>query len=524
MVKETLLEPTGQKTGHEILLETRRIKKVFSGVVAIEDIDFELRKGEVHALMGENGAGKSTLSKIIAGIYLSDGGEMTVGGKPVRFSSVREAVAHGVSMVSQEFSLLPDLSIAENIFLADRSYYKGGFLADKKAMARETRRLLALFGMEEVIDPYAKVSQLSVAQMQIIEILKAVSTKARAIILDEPTASLSVKEIELLFAIVRKLKAEGVGFIIVSHKINEIYEISDRITVLRDGRLILEGVETAQLGQDALIRAMVGREVTDLYGAGAETEKPDWASQPAAFEARGITDQNGYVRDISFQVRRGEIAGFSGLVGAGRTELMRAVFGADPRRSGTVLVDGRELPGRSIRSAISAGLGFVPEDRKTEGLIQELSVLKNIGLAKLADRGGAVLNNRAAEADCQEMIQKLEIKTANIDLLVKSLSGGNQQKVLLAKWILLNPKVLIIDEPTRGVDIGAKSDIYAILRGLAAQGMAIILVSSEIPEVLGVCDTIYVMREGRVTAVLPAAEATEEKLGYYATIGGDEGQ
>jgi len=495
---------------------------VFSGVVAIEGIDFELREGEVHALMGENGAGKSTLSKIIAGIYQADGGQMKVNGKVENFTSVREAVDHGVSIVTQEFSLLPDLSIAENIFLADEKYYKCGFLADKKAMVAETYDLLKLFGMEHTIDPHAKISQLSVAQMQVIEILKAVSTKARVIILDEPTASLSVKEIEILFDIVRKLKAEGVGFIIVSHKINEIYEISDRITVLRDGRLILKGVNTSELAQEELIRAMVGREVKDLYGAGADVEKLDWAREPVAFEAKGITDQNDYVRNISFQVHRGEIAGFSGLVGAGRTELMRAVFNADPRNGGTVLVDGKEVTSRSIRGSIAAGLGFVPEDRKSDGLIQELSVLKNIGLAKLADRGKAVLNSREAEADCCDMIEKLEIKTANIDLLVKSLSGGNQQKVLLAKWILLNPRVLIIDEPTRGVDIGAKSDIYAILRALAAQGMAIIIVSSEIPEVMGVCDTIYVMKEGRVTAVLPAAEATEEKIGYYSTIGDDE--
>ncbi len=508
----------------EILVETTNIKKVFSGVVAIEGIDFQLQKGEVHALMGENGAGKSTLSKIIAGIYQADGGTMRVSGREVRFANVREAVAHGVSIVTQEFSLIPDLSIAENIFLADDKYYKYHFLADKRAMAEQTRSLLALFGMEHTIDPYAKVAQLSVAQMQVIEILKAVSTKARTIILDEPTASLSVKEIEVLFDIVRKLKAQGVGFIIVSHKINEIYEISDRITVLRDGRLILKGVATAELAQDDLIRAMVGREVKDLYGAGAlgESDTRNWEQAPVVFEARGITDQNNYVRDISFQVRRGEIAGFSGLVGAGRSELMRAIFNVDPRNAGQVLVDGQEIGGRSIRASVAAGLGFVPEDRKTEGLIQELSVLKNIGLAKLAARGKAVLDNKAAEADCLQMIQKMEIKTANIDLLVKSLSGGNQQKVLLAKWILLNPKVLIIDEPTRGVDIGAKSDIYAILRSLAAQGMAIILVSSEIPEVTGVCDTIYVMKEGRVTAVMPAAEATEEKIGYYSTIGDEK--
>ena len=504
---------------NEILIEATNIKKEFSGVVAIEGIDFELYRGVVPALMGEIGAGKSTLSKTIAGIYQSDGGEMKVNGKVENFSSVREATEHGVSIVTQEFSLVPDLSVAENIFLTDSKYYKGRFIANKKAMAAETRNLLGLFGMENKIDPYVKVEELSVAQMQVIEILKAVSTNAQAIILDEPTASLSVREIEILFDIVRRLKKSGIGFIIVSHKINEIYEISDRITVLRDGHLILKGVPTAELAQDELIRAMVGREVNDLYGAGSDVKKLDWAHEPVAFEAKDITDQNGYVRNISFQVHRGEIAGFSGLVGAGRTELMRAIFNADPRNGGTVLVDGKEVKGRSIHSSIDAGIGFVPEDRKVDGLIQDLSVLKNIGLAKLADRGGAILHTKEAESDCYDMIQRMEIKTANIDLLVRSLSGGNQQKVLLAKWILLAPKVLIIDEPTRGVDIGAKSDIYAILRSLAAQGMAIIIVSSEIPEVLGVCDTVYVMHEGRVTAVMTASEATEEKIGYYSTIG-----
>lgn len=503
----------------EILIEAKNIKKEFSGVIAIEGIDFELCKGEVHALMGENGAGKSTLSKIIAGIYQADGGELKANGEPVSFSSVREANEHGVSIVTQEFSLVPDLSVAENIFMTDKKYYRWNFVSNRKAMAEETRNLLGLFNMQDRIDPYAKVAELSVAEMQVIEILKAVSTNAQTIILDEPTASLSVREIEILFEIIRKLKKEGIGFIIVSHKINEIYEISDRITVLRDGHLILKGIPTAELAQDELIRAMVGREVSDLYGAGADVKKLDWAHEPVMFEARNITDQHDYVKDISFQVHCGEIAGFSGLVGAGRTELMRAIFNADPRNSGTVLVDGKEVTGHSIHSSIAAGIGFVPEDRKVDGLIQDLSVLKNIGLAKLAAHGGPILNSREAEEDCNRMVRQMEIKTANIDLLVRSLSGGNQQKVLLAKWILLNPKVLIIDEPTRGVDIGAKSDIYAILRSLAAEGMAIIVVSSEIPEVLGVCDTVYVMREGRVTAVMPAKEADEEKIGYYSTIG-----
>ncbi|MCC8164307.1 MAG: sugar ABC transporter ATP-binding protein [Lachnospiraceae bacterium] len=501
------------------LIEVTGIKKLFSGVVAREGIDIELLEGEVHALMGENGAGKSTLAKIISGIYQADGGTMLVEGEPMSFSNTREAVGHGVSIVTQEFSLLPDFSIAENIFLTDETYYKGGFLSDRKSMAKKTIELLALFQMENELDPYEKVRNLSVAQMQVIEILKAVSTNAKTIILDEPTASLSTKEIDQLFDIVRKLKKEGVGFIIVSHKINEIYEISDRITVLRDGRLILNGVKTAELEQNELIKAMVGREVKNLYGERNLDEQKDWGKEEVVLEAQDITDSTGYLKDISFQLHKGEIIGFSGLVGAGRSELVRCVFGADVRTKGKVFLHGKEVRANSIKASMARQIGFVSEDRKRDGLLQEVSVIKNIGLAKLAASNRAILDFKEEQKDCDEMIQQMRIKVADVDMPVKSLSGGNQQKVLLAKWILLNPEVLIVDEPTRGVDIGAKADIYAILKRLAAQGMSIIVVSSEIPEIQGICDTIYVMCEGRVTGVLDASEAEEEKIGYYSTMG-----
>lgn len=503
----------------EKLIEVSGIKKVFSGVVALEKIDFDLVKGEVHALMGENGAGKSTLSKIISGIYQADGGTMLVEGIPRSFSNTREAVAHGVSIVTQEFSLLPDFSIAENIFLTDDRYYKGKFLSDKKAMAEKTRELLSLFHMENDLDPYEKVGNLSVAQMQVIEILKAVSTNARTIILDEPTASLSTKEIDQLFDIVRKLKKEGVGFIIVSHKINEIYEISDRITVLRDGRLILNGALTSELKQNELIKAMVGREVNNLYGERDLSKVKDWSKEEVVLEVQNIVDENSYLQGISFKVHKGEIIGFSGLVGAGRSELVRCVFGADGRAKGKVLLHGKEIRPNSIKASVGEQIGFVSEDRKRDGLLQEISVIKNIGLAKLAASKRKILNFKEEQADCSDMIQKMRIKVADVDMPIKGLSGGNQQKVLLAKWILLNPEVLIVDEPTRGVDIGAKADIYAILKDLAAQGMAIVVVSSEIPEILGICDTIYVMREGKVTGILDASEAEEEKIGYFSTVG-----
>ncbi len=501
------------------LVEAIRISKAFSGTSALTDVSFTLLKGEVHALMGENGAGKSTLSKIITGIYQADEGQVFVEGKPVRFTNTREAISHGVSIVTQEFSLLPDFCVAENIFLTDQRFYKKGFISDKKAMAAETYNLLKLFEMEDFIDPYEKVLNLSVAQMQVVEILKAVSTKAKAIILDEPTASLSIKEIHMLFKLVRQLKEEGVGFIIVSHKISEIYEIADRITVLRDGRLILNGVATETLPQKDLIKAMVGREINDLYGIRRENNGNSFENQKVIFEVQDMTDIEHYVKDITFSVRRGEIIGFSGLVGAGRSELVRCIFGANKRSKGKVFLNGEEIKADSIKASIAKKIGFVTEDRKNDGILQEISILKNVCLADLAACGKILINQKRDESNCGNMIDKLSIKVADFDDPVKRLSGGNQQKVLLAKWLLLNPDVLIVDEPTRGVDIGAKADIYEILRNLAANGMAIIVVSSELPEILGICDTIYVMREGQITARLSADEADEETIGYYSTIG-----
>lgn len=500
----------------ETIIEMKKIRKLFSGVVVLEDIDFNLQKGEVHALMGENGAGKSTLAKIITGIYQADGGTMLVKGEPCSFTSTKKAGEKGIAIVTQEFSLLPDFSIAENIFLTDNTHYKKGFILNKRSIIGETKKLLELFHMEGALSPYEKIKNLSVAQMQIIEILKAVSTNAEVIILDEPTASLSEKEISQLFDIIREMQKNGVSFIIVSHKLNEIYEISDRITVLRDGKLILNGEKTKELSSEKLIRAMVGREVKDLYGSQKVKSEKEWEKEEVVLEVQGLADQNNYVRDISFQVHKGEIIGFSGLMGAGRTELVRCIFGADPKTKGKILLHGKELAAGSIKGSIRSKIGFVSEDRKQDGLIQEMSVLKNINLATLAASHRFVLNEKKEEEACRNMIERLKIKVADIDLPVKSLSGGNQQKVLLAKWMLLDPEVLIIDEPTRGVDIGAKSDIYTILRELARQGVAIIVVSSEIPEIMGICDNIYIMREGRITGKLAAEEADEEKIGFYS--------
>ena len=503
---------------NKLLIEAKNITKSFGGVHALTDVSFELKAGEIHALMGENGAGKSTLGKIIVGAHRADSGAVYLEGKQVRFQNTHEAAARGVAIVSQELSLLRDFSVAENIFLVDDGYYKKGFLSDKKSMVNETRSLLRLFNMEMYIDPYEKLSELSVAQMQIVEILKAISKKAKVIILDEPTASLSTNEIKHLFDLLLRLKTEQVGFVIVSHKINEIYEIADRITVLRDGKLVLGGAVTSELPQGDLIKAMVGREVNNIYGVKAESAKK-FQDLEIVFEAVGVSDSEAYVKDVSFQVHAGEILGISGMVGAGRTELIRCLFGADRRSRGTVLVKGRPIKSSAIRGSMKNGIAFVPEDRKYGGLFQELSISNNISISDIIMNAVMLVNRKKQEKKCAQKVDELNIRLNSLDAPVKSLSGGNQQKVLLAKCLILNPRVLIVDEPTRGVDVGAKAEIYAILRELAAKGVAIIMVSSEIPEILGLSNQILVMREGRVSGRLDAAQANEELIGYYATAG-----
>jgi len=505
----------------KVILEALGISKLFSGVVALQDVNFTLMEGEVHALMGENGAGKSTLSKIIAGILRSNGGKLSVRGEECSFCSTIEARWKGIAIVTQEFSLLPDFSIAENIFITNPAYYKHAFLKNRSKMLKDTVALLKLFNMQNSLKPYTKVNTLSVAQCQVIEILKAVSSGAEIIILDEPTASLSSKEIDQLFELILTLKGRGMSFIIVSHKIQEIYAISDRITVLRDGRGILDGVRTCELGQKELIKAMVGREVNDLYGSGLRRRCQDvnFQSSEIVFEAKDVSAAGGRVRHASFKLCKGQIVGFSGLIGAGRSEFMRSIFGADRRISGEVFLHGKKLDRVSIRKMMCSGIAYVSEDRKQEGLVQNMNVVRNINLAKLVCTPGFLLNRKREDEDCSQMIRKFNIKVPGFDALVKTLSGGNQQKVLLGKWMLIDPEVLIVDEPTRGIDIGAKADIYAILRDLAGQGISIVMVSSEIPEILGICDYVYIMREGRLTGAFPVEELDEEKIGYYSTLG-----
>lgn len=501
------------------IIEMRGIDKYFYGVPALKNINFELEEGEVHALMGENGAGKSTLSKIISGIYQADEGEMLINGENCRFANARQANEKGIAMVTQEFSLMKDFSVAENIFLTSPEYYHAGFLSDKKSMVKKTRELLKLFRMEEYIDPYMKVADLSVAQMQIVEIIKAMSKNAQILILDEPTASLTEREINLLFDLIRDMKQKQFSFIIVSHKINEIYEIADRITVLRDGKLILGNEKTDELEENKLIQAMVGREVTNLYGK-VEDKKKNFSNEPVILDVQNLCDTKNFVKNVNFEVHKGEIVGFSGLLGAGRTEMARCIFGADPRNEDSrVIINGTEVKANNIKAVMNAGLGYVSEDRKHDGLFQNLSISMNMNIEEMIEHRGVLTSQSEDFAACEIQQRALRIKLNSFDNPVKSLSGGNQQKVLLAKWLMPKPSVLIVDEPTRGVDIGAKADIYQILRDLAKGGMGIVVISSEMPEIIGLCNTIYIMREGQIRGKLLASEVSEEKIGFYSTIG-----
>lgn len=503
----------------KVIVEMKNITKYFYGVPALQGVSFELLEGEIHALMGENGAGKSTLSKVITGIHRADLGEMYIRGRLCSFSSVRQANEKGIAMVTQEFSLMKDFSVAENIFLTSPGYYKAGFFSDKKSMVKKTWELLKLFNMEDYIDPYEKVENLSIAQMQIVEIIKAVSKDASILILDEPTASLTKREISLLFDLIRNMKKKGTSFIIVSHKLNEIYEISDRITVLRDGKQVLGNAKTKELDERSLIKAMVGREVENLYGAEKIGTK-EFDKEEIVLEVKNLSDTVGFVKNVNFSVRRGEIVGFSGLLGAGRTEMAKCIFGVYNRsRDSKVMILGKEVKPNSIRTAMREGIGYVSEDRKHDGLFQELSIGVNINIEELTVHGGAFISDKKEQESCEKMASGLRIKMSSPDVPVQSLSGGNQQKVLLAKWLMLKPKLLIVDEPTRGVDIGAKADIYQILCDLAKEGVGVVVISSEMPEVMGLCNTIYVMREGRITGSLSASEISEEKIGYFSTIG-----
>jgi ribose transport system ATP-binding protein len=493
--------------GQAPLLRMNGITKRFPGVSALQNVNFEVLRGEVHALLGENGAGKSTLMKILSGIYQCDAGEIIFRGVPVNFRTPRQAQDTGIVTIHQELNLIPYLSVTENIFLGSE-IERGLKLLNWREMHFRARALLQRLHMD--VDPRTPISELGVAQQQMVEVAKALHHKADLIVMDEPTSALSLREIDDLFAIIRQLKDNNVAMVYISHHLDEAFEISDRITVLRDGRHITTEPTNA-MNMERLIQTMVGRDLSDQFPKeqvphGAEVLRVENLTQAKRF------------RNISFSLHAGEVLGIAGLVGAGRTELVRALFGADPIDSGYIFIDGQPVTIRNPQDAIRYGIGLLTEDRKRQGLILGMSVRENTTLSVLSALTSSIFTNRAKENDVtQGYINSMAIKTPTQDQLVVNLSGGTQQKVVLAKWMATQPRILIFDEPTRGIDVGAKVEIYKLINSLAKQGVGIIMVSSELPEVIGMSDRVMVIREGQVTGILTRGETTQERIMEYAT-------
>ena len=496
------IERVRQKAGPYVL-EIEGIRKEFPGVVALDNVQFRLKPGTVHALMGENGAGKSTLMKIIAGIYTPDRGTIRLSGEEVELKGPLDALERGIAMIHQELALMTWMTVAENIWI--RREPKNAFgLIDHPEMARRTQALFDQLGIR--ISPAAEISTLTVAQRQMVEIAKAVSYESDVLIMDEPTSAITESEVEHLFRIIRDLKAKGVGIVYITHKMNELFEIADEFSVFRDGTYVGTHA-SSDVTRDDIIRMMVGREITEMFpkeeaAIGDVILKVENLSLPSVFH------------DISFELHRGEILGLAGLVGSGRTNVAEAIFGVTPATTGTIRVDGRTVSIASPADAMREGMALLTEDRKDTGCFLQLSILENMQIAALHQghvKAGFV-EETAMEGLCEEMRQRLRVKTPNLEERIENLSGGNQQKVLIARWLLTKPRILILDEPTRGIDVGAKAEIHRLISRLAQDGVAVIMISSELPEVLGMSDRIMVMHEGHMTGILDRAEADQVKI------------
>ncbi|WP_138494858.1 sugar ABC transporter ATP-binding protein [Paenibacillus pinistramenti] len=490
-------------------IQMKGIHKAFGANQVLSGVDFELEPGEVHALMGENGAGKSTLMNILTGMHAKDAGTITVDGQETYFSNPKEAEKAGIAFIHQELNVWPDMTVLQNLFIGREMSSSWGLLKEKemKALAAEQFRRLSVD-----IPLNAEAGECSVGQQQMIEIAKALLTDTKVIIMDEPTSALTEREIRKLFEVIASLKQEGVSIVYISHRMEEIFEICDRITVMRDGKTVdMKAIPDTSF--DEVVKKMVGRELTERYPA--RTPNPG----KAALEVQGVS-RKGLFENVSFQVREGEIVGFSGLMGSGRTEIMRALFGLDPLDSGEIRLFGRKAVIRKPDDAVKLGIGFITEDRKDEGLILDFSVRENMVLPNLKSFSSKGLISSQKEKSFVDMlIKRLRIKTHTAETAAGNLSGGNQQKVVIAKWVGIGPRVLILDEPTRGVDVGAKREIYQLMNELTGHGVAIIMVSSELPEVLGMSDRIVVVHEGRITGELGREEATQEKIMTLATGG-----
>jgi len=495
------------KSVSDYVLELNNITKRFGGVEVLHGVSFTLRQGEVHALLGENGAGKSTLIKVITGVHQPDGGEIYLNGKRVHFNDTLESRQAGIAAIYQELSLCPDLNVAENIFLGRQPTAIGGRI-DWRKLYSEADRLLTSLGVH--LDLKTKARNLSIAQMQSVEIARAFSLNARILIMDEPTSSLTLNEVAELFGLVRRLRDEGAAIIFISHRLEELFEVADRVTVLRDGSYV-DTRAVKDVSRDELIRLMVGRTISNLF------PKQEVKPGEIALKVEHLTSI-GIFEDISFELHRGEILGMAGLVGAGRTNVARALFGVEPPTSGTIQIDGRQVEITSPQQAINLGLAYVPEDRQLHGLIPAMDITSNISLPILKEysrRGW--LQDKAERTAAFSAARQMEVRANSIWQIARTLSGGNQQKVVLAKWLSTKPRILILDEPTRGIDVGTKAAVHALMSKLAAEGIAILMISSELPEVLGMSDRIIVMHEGQMTGHFTRAEATQEKIILAAT-------
>ena len=503
--------PTAGSTAGRPTLELREVTKAFGAVMALRSGSITVEAGSIHALVGENGAGKSTMVKIAAGVYRRDSGEILLNGRSVDFATTADSKSLGIAVIYQEPTLFPDLSVTENIFMG-RQPLTAGRRIDRTGMHRQAQELFNRLGVH--IDPRRPALGLSIADQQIIEIAKAISLDAKVLIMDEPTAALSGVEVDRLFAVARSLRDEGRALVFISHRFDEVFELCDKVTVMRDGEYIATR-NVADTDVDEIVALMVGREVGDLFPkVSTEIGKP-------VLQVQGLNNA-GVFHDISFEVRAGEIVGLAGLVGAGRSEIARAIFGVDRYESGAVTLDGKAVPPHNPRAAIRAGMAYIPEDRRKQGLVTEASVARNIaGVIRRGLSKGGLLTSRAESRAAGPWAGKLEVKTAALDMTATTMSGGNQQKVVIAKWLATDPKLLIIDEPTRGIDVGTKAEVHRLLSELAGQGMAVLMISSELPEVLGMADRVLVVCEGQLTADIPREDATPENVMRAATRTGE---
>lgn len=493
----------------DTILKMQGIQKYFSGVHALNGVNFDLKAGEVHALMGENGAGKSTLIKVLCGIHKRDGGTIELLGKEVDFDNIAQSQDAGVSVIHQELNMMNHLTVAQNMFIG-REFKKNGIIDDRK-MEQEAQKLFDKMGVK--IDPSAKLGALTVGKQQMVEIAKAVSRDCKLLVLDEPTAALTQPEVEELFKIMNEMKTKGIGMIYISHRMDEITRISDRVTVMRDGEYV-GTVNTAEVTKDDIVKMMVGRVI---MGEQKEASKvPEDA--PVVLEVKHL-NAGKEVKDVSFQLRKGEILGFAGLMGAGRTEVARALYGADRKQTGEILINGEPVKIKTPSQAVKHGICYLSEDRKRYGLMLQKSVTENSAIASVDDFITAgLINDKKMREVSAEKNALLRTKTPSMEQLLKNLSGGNQQKVIIARWLMKNSDIFIFDEPTRGIDVGAKSEIYTLMDELVQQGKSIIMISSELPEVLRMSDRILVMCEGRKTGELDISEATQENIMQLATM------